>query len=81
MNNDDNLEIMAAKTFQENPKWAGHTQFVEDYLEGMVLYLSKHPNKSVKPYMEFFCDLMTILKHEQDKFEFENNKKTNKETT
>ena len=64
------LAIIAAEVFFENPKWAQFKQFVKDYLDGMQAYLKKHPEKTIDPYMEFFCDLMIAVKNEQERIDF-----------
>jgi len=72
--NDEDNKVMnteVAKAFLEHPKWATHKEFVVDYLRAMANYLEKNPGKSVDPFLEFFTDLMTILKHEQERLDFE----------
>jgi hypothetical protein len=71
MKKDEIMDTLLAKEFLEHPKWGQHKNFVVDYLRSMADYLGKNPEKSSEPYLDFFTDLMTRVKHEQDKLDFQ----------
>ena len=58
-----------AEAFFNHPKWAAYADFAKQYLHGMADYLAKHPEKSPDPYFEFFIEMITMVRHEQDRLD------------
>ena len=58
-----------AEAFFNHPKWAAYKQYAKDYLASMCEYLAKNPKKSPDPYFEFFVDIITIVRHEQNRID------------
>ena len=61
-----------AEAFFNHPKWSAYKDFAKEYLSAMSDYLAKHPEKSPDPYFEFFIEIITLVRHEQEKIQFKN---------